>query len=55
MPEPLRFAQLGFGFIHAVRSGKPPLPLEYPEDATKIIVVAERSAYDDKRRYLEEV
>jgi predicted dehydrogenase len=31
-------------FLRAVRSGKPPLPLEYPQEATKIMVAAERSA-----------
>ena len=43
-------------FIHAVRSGKPPLPLEYPEEATKIMVAAERSAdRGGERVYLEEL
>jgi len=43
-------------FLHAVRSGKPPLPLEYPEEATKIMVAAERSAdRGGERVYLEEM
>jgi predicted dehydrogenase len=43
-------------FIHAVRSGKPPLPLEYPEEATKIMVAAEHSAdRGGERVYLEEL
>lgn len=43
-------------FIHAVRSGKSPLPLEYLEEATKIMVAAEKSAdQDGKRVYLEEL
>ncbi len=43
-------------FLHSVRSGKPPLPLEYPEEATKIMVASERSAdHDGKRVYLEEL
>ena len=43
-------------FLHAVRSGKPPLPLEYPEEATKIMVAAERSAdRAGERVYLEEL
>lgn len=43
-------------FLHAVRSGKPPLPPEYLEEATKIMVAAEQSAdQGGKRVYLEEL
>lgn len=37
-------------FVRAIRSGAPPLPLEYPLEATAIMVAAQRSASEGGRR-----